>query len=115
VSNDNPYSEAQFKTLKYHATFPARFGSLEDARAYGAGFFPWYNDVHRHSGLGWHTPADVHTGRAPARRAHRAQVLAGAYARTPERFVRRPPLPPALPVEVWINKPAATTGAVVAQ
>jgi putative transposase len=115
VPNDNPYSEAQFKTLKYHQSFPDRFGSLEDARSYCATFFSWYNGVHRHSGLGWHTPADVHGGRAPARRAHRAQVLAAAYARTPERFVRQPPVPPALPVEVWINKPAALTGVAAAQ
>jgi len=107
VPNDNPYSEAQFKTLKYHATFPARFGSLEDARTYCTAFFTWYNTVHRHSGLGWHTPADVHTGAAAARRAERARVLAAAYARHPERFVRQIPVPPPLPTAVWINKPPA--------
>ena len=94
VSNDNPYSESQFKTLKYHPTFPARFGSLVDARGYCAHFFHWYNTVHRHMGIGWHTPADMHTGLAHARRAQRATVLDAAYAARPERFVRRPPVPP---------------------
>ena len=90
--------------------------SLEDARAYCTGFFRWCNDVHRHSGLGWHIPADVLTGRAPARRTQRAAVLARAYARTPERFVRHPPVPPALPVEVWINEPLPRpSGETVAQ
>jgi putative transposase len=106
-SNDNPYSEAQFKTLKYRPEFPARFGSLEHARTFCQGFFPWYNDAHRHSGLGFHTPADVHTGRAALVRARRAAVLAAAYAAHPERFVRRPPTPPALPPPAWINRPAA--------
>ncbi|HET9064847.1 MAG TPA: IS3 family transposase [Gemmatimonadales bacterium] len=114
VPNDNPYSEAQFKTLKYHPTFPDRFGSLEDARAYCVAFFRWYNTVHRHSGIGWHTPVDVHTGVAAARRAERARVLDLAYARHPERFVRQAPVPPVLPTAVWINPPAdvlATAGA----
>jgi putative transposase len=105
VSNDNPFSEAQFKTLKYHPSFPDRFGSFEHGRAHCADFFPWYNTDHRHSGLGWHTPHDVHHGLAAARRAHRAQVLAAAYAATPERFVRHPPVPPTLPTAVWINPP----------
>jgi putative transposase len=104
-SNDNPYSESHFKTLKYRPAFPERFGSLEDARAFCQGFFPWYNDAHRHSGLGYHTPADVHTGRAPLVRAQRAEVLTAAYAAHPERFVRQPPEPPALPHVAWINKP----------
>ena len=105
VSNDNPFSEAQFKTLKYRPDFPERFGSLEDARAHGADFFPWYNTEHRHSSLGLHTPHDVHFGLAEARRAHRAVVLAAAYAATPERFVRRPPTPALLPTAAWINPP----------
>lgn len=105
VSNDNPYSESQFKTLKYHPTFPARFGSLVDARGYCAHFFHWYNTVHRHMGIGWHTPADMHTGLAHARRAQRATVLDAAYAARPERFVRRAPVPPRLPTAVWINPP----------
>ena len=105
VSNDNPYSEAQFKTMKYRPDFPERFGSLEDARAHSTAFFTWYNTAHRHSGLGLHTPADVHFGLAPARREARAAVLAAAYARTPERFVRQLPQPPALPTAAWINPP----------
>ena len=105
VSNDNPYSEAQFKTLKYRPDFPERFGSLEVARAHSTAFFPWYNTAHRHSSLGLHTPADVHFGVAPARREGRAAVLAAAYARTPERFVRQLPQPPALPTAAWINPP----------
>lgn len=114
VSDDNPYSEAQFKTMKYRPDFPERFGSLEDARAHGTAFFTWYNTAHRHSGIGLHTPADVHFGRAPARRAARAVVLAAAYARTPERFVRQLPQPPALPTAAWINppKPLAPSEAV---
>jgi putative transposase len=107
VSNDNPYSEAQFKTLKYRPDFPERFGCLAEARAFCRGFFSWYNHDHRHSGLGFHTPADVHTGRAEAVRAQRAAVLAAAYAAHPERFVHRPPAPPALPAPAWINRPAA--------
>jgi len=105
VSNDNPYSEAQFKTLKYRPDFPERFGSLEDARSYGTHFFAWYNTVHRHSGIGLLTPHDVHYGLAERRRAERAQVLQAAYAAMPERFVRQVPVPPALPTAAWINPP----------
>lgn len=105
VSNDNPFSEAQFKTLKYRPDFPDRFGSIEHARAHGADFFTWYNTEHRHSGLGLHTPFDVHFGLAEAKRAQRAGVLAAAYAATPERFVRRPPTPALLPTAAWINPP----------
>jgi putative transposase len=105
VSNDNPYSEAQFKTLKYRPDFPDRFGSMEHARAHSGDFFDWYNTVHRHSGLGLHTPHDVHFGFAEAKRAARAVVLAAAYAATPERFVRRPPTPALLPTAAWINPP----------
>lgn len=104
-SNDNPYSEAQFKTLKYRPEFPDRFGSLEDARAFCRRFFSWYNEQHRHSGIGYHTPADVHHGRAQLVRAQRAQVLADAYRDRPERFVRRAPQPPPLPAAAWINRP----------
>jgi putative transposase len=106
VSNDNPYSEAQFKTLKYRPGFPSRFGSIEDARAFCQGFFPWYNTEHRHSGIGLLTPASVHAGRAEDIRAARAVTLAQAYAVHPERFVRRPPTPPELPTAVWINPPS---------
>ena len=105
VSNDNPFSEAQFKTLKYCPQFPERFGSLEDARAFGQAFFPWYNQEHRHSGLGFLTPAVVHVGQAATVRAHRQQVLATAYALHPERFVNGRPQPADLPTAVWINPP----------
>ena len=105
VSNDNPYSEAQFKTLKYRPAFPARFPSIEAARAHCQDFFPWYNDEHRHGGLGLHTAADIHYGRAAAVQAERAQVLDAAYLAHPERFVRKPPAPPKLPGTSWINPP----------
>ena len=105
TSNDNPYSEAQFKTLKYRPGFPARFGSLEDARSFCRRFFTWYNTEHRHSGIGLLTPAIVHAGQGPEVRAARAITLDAAYAAHPERFVRRPPTPPELPPAVWINKP----------
>jgi putative transposase len=104
-SSDNPYSESQFKTMKYRPEFPDRFGSLEDARAFGGVFFPWYNREHYHSGLGWMTPYDIHFGLAEAKRRHRERVLAAAYEKTPERFVRGIPSPAELPKEVWINKP----------
>jgi len=106
VSNDNPFSESQFRTLKYRPTFPARFGSIEDARAFCGVFFTWYNTAHRHSGIGLLTPADVHAGRAPEMTAARALTLDAAYAAHPERFVRRPPTPPEVPTAVWINPPA---------
>jgi putative transposase len=105
VSNDNPYSEAHFKTLKYRPAFPARFPSLEAARAHCQEFFPWYNNDHRHGGLGLHTAADVHHGHAEAVRAARAQVLNAAYNAHPERFVSKPPAPPGLPGTSWINPP----------
>jgi putative transposase len=108
VSDDNPFSEAQFKTLKYRPDFPGRFFSIEAARRHCQDFFGWYNDEHRHSGLGLHVPADVHYGTAEAIRDKRAGVLSAAYAAHPERFVRKPPQPPALPEQVWINKPEDT-------
>jgi putative transposase len=108
-SNDNPYSEAQFKTLKYRPEFPDRFGSFEDAHAFSTRFFGWYNHEHRHSGIGFHTPADVHYGRAELVQAQRAMVLEAAYATHPERFVRKPPTPPALPTAAWINQPEEAT------
>jgi putative transposase len=108
-SNDNPFSEAQFKTLKYRPDFPDRFASLHDARAFCDVFYRWYNLEHRHSGIGMHTPFDVHHGRAGAVREARATTLAAAYAATPERFVRKPPEPPALPGTTWINRPAPST------
>ena len=105
VSNDNPYSESQFKTLKYSPEFPDRFGSLQDVRSFLLDFFQWYNTMHHHSGLGWLTPWDVHHGMAKTRLAEREAVLRKAFETTPERFVRGVPTPPALPGEVWINKP----------
>jgi len=105
VSDDNPFSESQFKTLKYRPDFPGRFGSIEDARAHCQIFFRYYNDEHRHSGLGLHTPADVHYGLAAAVQAQRAKVLITAYTAHPERFVRHAPTPPAMPTVVWINPP----------
>jgi putative transposase len=108
VSNDNPYSEANFKTLKYCPAFPERFGSIEDANAFSAQFFSYYNVEHRHSGIGWHTPASVHDGSAAALRARRADVLQEAYRAHPERF-RRQPVPPKLPERAWINPPTPAT------
>ena len=105
VSNDNPFSEAQFKTLKYRPEFPERFGSIEDARVFCQRFFSWYNGEHHHSGIGLMTPAAVHDGRAATMRDARQQVLMTAYAAHPERFVRQPPQPPLLPHAVWINPP----------
>ncbi|MGH8898852.1 MAG: IS3 family transposase [Egibacteraceae bacterium] len=104
-SNDNPYSEAQLKTLKYCPTFPERFGSIQDARTFARTFFTYYNTVHRHSGIGLLTPADVHYGRAAQVYAARQDTLDLAYATHPERFVRKPPAPPALPAPAWINQP----------
>ena len=108
VSDDNPFSESHFKTLKYRPDFPDRFGSLEDARAFCVAFFAWYGTEHRHSGIALLTPEDVHYGRAAQRLAARGVVLDAAYAAHPERFVRRPPRPAAPPTAVWINPPAAT-------
>jgi putative transposase len=105
TSTDNPYSEAQFKTLKYRPGFPARFDSIEHPRAFCRQFFSWYNHEHRHSGIGLMTPDAVQHGRADQVHADRARVLAVAYAATPQRFVRRLPRPPALPTAAWINKP----------
>lgn len=105
VSNDNPYSESHFKTMKYRPDFPGHFDSLEAARAHCRAFFDYYNDDHRHSGIGLLTPDAVHHGRATAIRQARAAVLDAAYQARPDRFVRRPPTPPALPVPAWINPP----------
>ncbi len=105
VSNDNPFSEAAFKTFKYCPAFPERFGCLADARAFADRFFEHYNHHHRHSGIGLHTPASVHFGTAAGVRAERARVLDVAYAAHPERFVNKTPVPPLLPSTVWINKP----------
>ncbi len=106
VSNDNPYSEAQFKTLKYCPAFPDRFGSIADARVFCETFFAYYNHEHRHSGIGLHTPASVHYGTATEIRAQRAEVLDAAYAADPTRFNNRRPTPPKLPTTAWINDPS---------
>ncbi|MDQ1391939.1 MAG: putative transposase, partial [Acidimicrobiaceae bacterium] len=105
VSNDNPYSEAVNKTLKYCPAFPARFGCIADARSFCAEFFEYYNHHHRHSGIGLHTPASVHYGTAELIQASRAETLDAAYAANPRRFGNRRPSPPKLPTAAWINKP----------
>lgn len=106
VSDDNPFSEALFKTLKYHPGYPGAFLDCEQARAFCATFFAWYNAEHKHSGLGYLSPAQVHLGQAAEHRAARAAVLARAFARHPERFVQGLPVPPELPAAVWINPPS---------
>ena len=105
VSNDNPFSEAQFKTVKYHPSYPERFGSIQDARLWAQMFFDWYNNHHRHSSLGLMTPAMVHYGKAETVREQRLQVLDAAYTAHPERFVNGQPDLPELPGAVWINPP----------
>jgi putative transposase len=105
VSDDNPFSEAQFKTLKYRPDFPQRFGSREHARAHCQDFFPWYNTEHHHVSLGLLTPHDVHHGRAAQRIDARSAVLAAAYAARPERFSAGAPRPQSAPTAVWINSP----------
>jgi putative transposase len=109
VSNDNPYSESQFRTLKYRPEFPDRFGCIQDSRAFCQGFFRWYNEEHRHSGLGLLTPAMVHYDQTDLVLKQRQQVLNAAYQLHPERFVRNAPTPPAVPTEAWINKPVQLT------
>jgi putative transposase len=108
TSSDNPYSEANFKTLKYRPEFPERFDDIAHAREHCRAIVDWYNHAHRHSGIGLMTPATVHYGRATQVHADRQRVLDAAYTRTPERFVRRAPTPPAVPTAAWINKPATT-------
>lgn len=108
VSNDNPYSESTFKTLKYHPEMPERFGSVEDARVFFTALFAWYNERHRHTGIALLTPSDVHNGRATAVIAKRQASLDVAYQAHPERFVARPPTHPHLPPAVWINPPPST-------
>jgi putative transposase len=105
VSNDNPYSESAFKTLKYCPAFPTRFGSIQHARTFCAAFFAYYNHEHRHSNLGLHTPASVHYGTATEIRAQRAITLNQAYTANPARFGHRRPTPPQLPTVAWINEP----------
>lgn len=105
VSNDNPYSEAQFKTLKYRPDYPSRFGCQTDARAWAKSFFAWYNHEHHHTGLALLTPADVHYYRTQTVLQQRQTVLHTAYQKTPQRFVKGLPVPPQLPSAVWINPP----------
>jgi len=105
VSNDNPFSEAQFKTLKYVHDFPHHFGSLAEARVFCDGFFVEYNHVHHHSGIAWHTPASVHYGTSDAIDDARAVTLNRAFAQHPERFAKRPQPPRIRSEAVWINKP----------
>lgn len=105
VSNDNPYSESQFKTMKYRPEFPERFGCYQDADRFCTEFFPWYNHVHHHSGVAYLTPYEVHYGMAQQRRDQRAEVLKEAFGKNPQRFVRGLPQPALLPTAAWINKP----------
>jgi putative transposase len=112
TANDNPYSEAQFKTMKYRPGYPDRFDSLDHSRAWARDFFHWYNHKHHHTGLGLMTPAMVHHGLADVVHAHRQQVLRAAYEAHPERFVRGMPTLPELPKEAWINRPQGDSIAV---
>ncbi len=109
VSNDNPFSESQFRTLKYRPEFPDRFGSLEHARGVSRDLFAWYNNAHHHSGLSSLTPADVHYGRAATVLAVRHRPRLAAYAAHPEQFVQGPPRPETLPTAAWINRPPKPT------
>jgi len=109
VSDDNPYSESQFKTMKYRPDFPARFGCIEDARRHCQKFFAWYNTEHRHSGIGYMTPQAVHYGHAPALREARQRALDAAFRAAPNRFKGRRPTPSDLPTAAWINVPALQT------
>lgn len=115
VSNDNPFSEAQFKTLKYRPDYPKNFGSIEDARAFNEDFFAWYNHEHHHSGLALLTPYDVHHGLAVERLALRATVLDQAFLAHPERFPKGKPTPADPPTEVWINRPTQPSRPASAQ
>lgn len=105
VSNDNPFSESQFKTMKYRPQFPKRFGSIQDARAFTVDFMQWYNQEHRHSGVALYTPSDVHYDRTEQIHQCRQAALDAAYQRHPKRFVRKPPEAALPPLTVWINPP----------
>jgi len=110
TSNDNPYSEAHFKTLKYRPEFPRRFGSIQDARFFCQTFFTWYNTTHRHSGIGYMTPESVHYGCARRITESRQFTLLDAFAAHPDRFVNKVPQPPVVPLAVWINRPEKVRG-----
>ena len=103
--DDNPFSEAHFKTMKYRPDYPDRFASKEQALTWARAFFPWYNHQHHHIGLGLLTPASVHLAQATNILAQRQTTLDAAYARHPDRFVHGSPAPPPLPIAVWINPP----------
>lgn len=105
TSTDNPFSESQFRTMKYRPEFPDRFGCVQDARTFGQTFFHWYNFDHHHSGIGYLTPAAVHHGLAETIITARTAALERAYAANPDRFVKGKPRPPAVPSAVWINPP----------
>ena len=109
TSDNNPFSEAQFKTMKYRPDFPRRFGSREDASAFCRRFFRWYNTEHRYAGIGLVTPEALHTGQASAIVEARQATLLAMYSEHPERFVRKLPEPPAIPKAVWINEPDTNT------
>ena len=106
TSNDNPFSESHFKTLKYQPRFPQRFGCIEDAKSFCRRFFDWYNQDHHHVGIGLMTPDQVHYGQTDAVHAARQHTLDQAFRANPERFVNQPPIPPAKPTAAWINPPA---------
>ena len=108
TSNDNPFSESHFKTMKYQPQFPQRFGCIQDAKAFCRCFFDWYNQDHHHAGIGLMTPDQVHYGLADQVHAARQVTLDGAFSRNPERFVRKEPEPPAKPIATWINPPPKT-------
>ena len=105
TSNDNPFSESHFKTLKYQPRFPNRFGCIEDAKVFCRRFFDWYNQDHHHSGIGLMTPDQVHFGQIDAVHAARQLTLDRAFGDNPGRFVKKPPVPPAKPTATWINPP----------
>ena len=107
TSNDNPFSESHFKTLKYQPRFPKRFGCIEDAKGFCRGFFDWYNKDHHHAGIGLMTPDQVHYGQTDAVHAARQDTLDRAFRDTPQRFVNKSPIPPNKPTAAWINPPAA--------
>jgi putative transposase len=109
VSDDNPYSEAHFKTLKYRPEFPKRFGSIQDAKQFCRTFFTWYNCEHKHSGIAMLTPETVHYGRAEAVLEKRQLALSNAFKLIPKRFKGRMPVAASLPAAAWINKPATAT------
>src|SRR4029077_6510198 len=106
TSNDNPFSESHFKTMKYQPQFPQRFGCIQDAKSVCRAFFNWYNQDHHHAAIALMTPDQVHYGQADQVHAARQITLDGAFSRNPERFVRKEPDPPAKPIATWINPPS---------